>query len=127
MALETRLAAGHWDRVKSRDVVLTYNLLTRAELSAAAPHVDWDAWIDGMQAPDVAFAEVVVRQPSFLDTLDEALTDVPLDDWKAWLTWNLVHASAPYLLGRLRARELRVLLPHPVGVARRCASAGSAV
>ena len=47
MALETRLAAGHWDNVASRDVVKTYNLMTRAELEAAAPDFDWAAWEAG--------------------------------------------------------------------------------
>ena len=97
MALETRLASGHWDRVESRDVVKTYNLLTRAELAAATPALDLTAWTSGMHAPEIAFAEVIVRQPSYLHTLSEALADVPLEDWKAWLAWHLVHASAPYL------------------------------
>ncbi len=97
MTLETRLADGHWDKVQSRDVVKAYNLMTRADLAETAPRVDWDAWIAGMQAPEAAFAEVVVRQPPFLRTLDEALAGVPLEDWQAWLTWQLVHALAPYL------------------------------
>ena len=52
MALETRLALGHWDNVASRDVVKTYNLMTRDELEAAAPGFDWAAWEQGMQAPE---------------------------------------------------------------------------
>jgi predicted metalloendopeptidase len=97
MALETRLASGHWDRVANRDVQKTYNLMTRAELAEAAPMVDWDAWIAGMEAPDIAFDRVVVRQPSYLDTLDEAVREVGLEDWKAWLRWQVVHEAAPYL------------------------------
>ena len=52
MELETRLASGHWDNVASRDVVKTYNLMTRDELVAAAPGFDWAAWEQGMQAPE---------------------------------------------------------------------------
>jgi predicted metalloendopeptidase len=97
MALETRLASGHWDRVASRDVQKTYNLMSKAELAGAAPSVDWEAWIAGMEAPAIAFDEVVVRQPSYLETLDAAFRDVPLDDWKDWLRWQIAHAAAPYL------------------------------
>ncbi|MGI8993013.1 MAG: M13 family metallopeptidase [Nocardioidaceae bacterium] len=97
MALETRLAAGHWDTVQSRDVVKTYNLMTRDELAAIAPAYHWSAWTGGLQAPAGAFEEVVVRQPSYLSTLSEALDQVPLDDWKAWLSWHVVHSGAPYL------------------------------
>src|SRR5260370_1214641 len=37
MGLETRIAKGHWDRVKSRDDTLTYNKADRAELTRLAP------------------------------------------------------------------------------------------
>ncbi len=97
MALETRLASGHWDRVASRDVVKTYNLMSRAELRTAAPGVDWDAWVEGMGAPEIAFDEVVVRQPSYLTTVGQVLSEVPLEDWQAWLRWQLVRTYAPYL------------------------------
>jgi putative endopeptidase len=97
MELETRLASGHWDNVASRDVVKTYNLMSRAELEAAAPGFDWAAWEQGMQAPSIALSEVVVRQPSYLTTLSEALGDVPLDEWKLWLRFRVVSAAAPHL------------------------------
>jgi putative endopeptidase len=97
MALETRLAKGHWDRVASRDVIATYNLTTLDELRAMAPAFDWSGWISAFGGTDAALAEVLVRQPSFLQAVSEALTAVPLDDWKAWLTFHLVHSAAPYL------------------------------
>jgi putative endopeptidase len=97
MALETRLAAGHWDRVRSRDVIDTYNLMTLTELQAAAPAFDWVAWIGALGGSPDALADVVVRQPSYLRVLSDALTEVDLDDWKAWLTFHLVHSVAPYL------------------------------
>jgi len=97
MALETRLAAAHWDRVRNRDVIATYNRMTLAEVRAAAPSFDWPGWIDGMGGTDAAFAEVVVRQPSYLTAVSEALTEVALDDWKVWLTYHLVQSAAPYL------------------------------
>jgi putative endopeptidase len=97
MALETRLAAGHWDRVRCRDAVATYNNLDRAGLDAISPGVDWTAWLQGASAGDRTLDEVVVRQPSFIQAFAEALQEVPLDDWKAWLSWHLVHSAAPYL------------------------------
>ena len=97
MALESRLAASHWDRVACRDVVKTYNLMTFTDLQETAPAYDWAAWTTGLGAVDGTFAEVVVRQPSYLQALSQALVDVPLDDWKCWLRWHLVHDAAPYL------------------------------
>ena len=94
MALETRLAAAHWDRVRCRDVLATYNLTTLDDLRAAAPAFDWAGWIAALGGAEEQFAEAVVRQPSFLPALSEALADVPLDDWKIWLTFHLIRRAA---------------------------------
>jgi putative endopeptidase len=97
MALETRLAGSHWDRVSNRDATKTYTKLDRAALEQLIPQFDWTAWIDALQVPPSAFAEVVVRQPSFFTGLGLALTDVPLADWKTWLRWRVVHSAASLL------------------------------
>ncbi|HET8616540.1 MAG TPA: M13-type metalloendopeptidase [Actinomycetales bacterium] len=97
MALETTLAAGHWDRVRCRDALATYNNMDRDKLSELSPGVDWSAWLAGAQAPESTLDEVVVRQPSFVEAWARALVEVPLDDWKVWLSWHLVHSAAPYL------------------------------
>jgi putative endopeptidase len=97
MALETRLAASHWDRVRCRDVLATYNRTTLDEVRAAAPAFDWLEWIKAMGGADEQFAEVLVRQPSFLPAMSEALTEIPLDDWKVWLTFHLVRRAATFL------------------------------
>ena len=97
MALETRLAASHWDRVRCRDVLATYNRTTLDELRAAAPAFDWRGWISAMGGTEEQFAEVLVRQPSFLPAMAEALTEIPLDDWKVWLTFHLVRRAASYM------------------------------
>ncbi len=97
LALETRLAAGHWDKVTNRDPVKTYTLLDRAGLDALAPGIDWSAYLAGMGAPEETFAAVVVRQPDYLVALAAALADVPVEAWRDWLAWHVVHAHAPYL------------------------------
>ncbi|MEI6622052.1 MAG: M13-type metalloendopeptidase [Actinomycetes bacterium] len=96
-ALESRLASAHWDRVKTRDVSKTYNPMTESELRQLAPNCEWDQWLLGVGAGPTILASAVVRQPSFLASLSAALQDVPLDEWKTWLSWNVIHGSAPYL------------------------------
>ncbi|MDQ3735430.1 MAG: peptidase M13, partial [Actinomycetota bacterium] len=97
MALETRLATGHWDVVRSRDAVATYTLMNRDKLQAQTPRVDWAAWLSGLGASDDAFDEVIVRQPSYLTSWSDALADAPLADWKDWLAWQVISSRAPYL------------------------------
>ncbi len=96
VALETRLAAAHWDNVATRDAVKSYNPFTWAELAEQGPHVPWEAYVDGLGA-QVAFEQVVVGQPDYLPALSEAVAEVPLEDWKAWLSYHLVRSTAPLL------------------------------
>ncbi|UGQ58845.1 M13 family metallopeptidase [Rhodococcus pyridinivorans] len=97
VALETRLAAGHWDVVKRRDADLSYNLLTLASLRTDLPQFDWTGWITATGATTEQWAEIVVRQPSFLETFATLWADEDLDDWKAWAVWRVLRARAPYL------------------------------
>jgi putative endopeptidase len=97
MGLETALAAGHWDRVTARDATKAYNKVDRAALQALTGGFDWGSWLSHQQARADALDEVVVRQPSYLQAFSAALADRPLEDWKAWLAWQVVHDSAGYL------------------------------
>ncbi|WP_144874922.1 M13 family metallopeptidase [Microbacterium sp. 1.5R] len=97
IALEGELAAHHWDNVRSRDAVATYNLKTWDEIQALAG-VDLTPWREAVAPHDPdAFTEAVVYQPSFIGGLGTLLTADRLDDWKAWLRAQVVHAAAPYL------------------------------
>lgn len=97
LELETKLAAGHWDVVKRRDADLSYNLTTLDSLLADLPQFDWTGWIEATGATTEQWAEVVVRQPGFLDVFAQLWADESLDDWKAWATWRILRARAPYL------------------------------
>ncbi len=105
MALETLLAKSHWDTVTNRDAIKTYNARTRAELDELAPSYVWGEWLTALGAPDGALDKVVVRQPSFVEGLAAALTDIELDDWRAWLTWHVISRFAPLLPETLVAED----------------------
>ncbi len=95
-ALETDLAAGHWDRVRSRDSSQTYNPHTRAELDQLLPAELWDAWLTGLGADQQLLDRVIVRQPDYVRTLAGLLGPERLGDWRAWLSWQIVRSVAPY-------------------------------
>ena len=96
-ALETDIATHHWSREDSRDSVKTYNL-TSWDDTVALAGIDLEPWRAGV-APghEDALAEVVVYQPSFIESLGTLLVEERLDDWKAWLRFKIVHASAAFL------------------------------
>ncbi len=96
--LETAIAAHHWDVVARRDAERSYNLLAYADFASAAGGFDVDEWIAGLGTThEPVFAEVVVRQPDFISGVGELVATRPLEDWKAWLRWQLLHSAAPYL------------------------------
>ncbi|MBN8425082.1 peptidase M13 [Microbacterium esteraromaticum] len=96
-ALEHEIAGHHWDNVASRDAVKTYNLKTWGEFEQLVG-VDLSPWRDAVaEVNPAAFDELVVFQPSFFEGLGALLTDVRLEDWKAWLRAKVVHGVAAYL------------------------------
>lgn len=97
MALESTLAAGHWDRVQVRDATKAHNPMTLEALAAAAPGFDWRTWTDTLGAPAGAFDDVIVRQPSYATAFAEAWAEQPEESWLDWLAWRAVHSRAPYL------------------------------
>jgi putative endopeptidase len=97
LALETAIAAGHWDNVKSRDSEATYNLQSWDEFAGSAGTVDLNVWLKAIGVPDGAMAELVVRQPSFIESLSALLTADRLESWKDWLGWQVIRSNAGYL------------------------------
>jgi predicted metalloendopeptidase len=108
VALETELAAAHWDVVKRRDADLTYNLRAFADLPAEAPGFDWSGWVTALGAePDSPKypAEVVVRQPDVLTSFAALWSDRDLEDWKRWLRWRVISSRAAMLTDELIAEN----------------------
>ena len=97
VALETRLAAAHWDVVRRRDAEESYNLRTFAELPDWAPGFDWGGWVAALGAAPAAVPELVVRQPDYLTAFAELWSDAEFADWQDWARWRLIHARAAVL------------------------------
>ena len=97
LAIETRLAAGHWERAETRDVQKTYNLTTLDELKALAPEFDWSGYVAALGGSDRTVTETVVRQPSYLTHLSTVLAEVPIEQWRDWATARVLRAASPYL------------------------------
>ncbi|MUL67432.1 peptidase M13 [Mycobacterium sp. CBMA 234] len=105
VALETKLAAAHWDVVKRRDADLSYNLRRFTELADEASGFDWAGWLSAAGASADVVTEVVVRQPDYLVALAALWAAEPLEDWKAWLSWRVISGRAPILTDALVAEN----------------------
>lgn len=105
VALETRLAAAHWDVVRRRDADLTYNLRTFADLPVDAPGFDWNGWITAVGASPGRVAEVIVRQPDYLTAFAQLWASADFADWQDWARWRLIHARAAVLPAAVVAED----------------------
>ena len=95
--LETELATHHWDNVATRDSEKSYNPMPWTSANELLGTVDLTLWLNAMGVPEHSFAEVVVRQPSYLEGLSTILVADNLDKWKDWLSWQVIRSNAAYL------------------------------
>ena len=116
MELETALAAASWDRVSNRDAEKTYTLHDgRRAARAGARRSPGTPGSTASARPEGAFAEIVVRQPSFVEAAATLWQERPLAQWQAWLALRTASACADYLSDAVVQRGLRLLRPHAVG------------
>jgi len=95
MALETKLAEASRTRVQLRDPIKNYNKMGVRQLQDLTP--DWN-WSDYFKKIDlVEPGDINVRQPEFFKAAANSFKSTPIDDWKAYLRWHLINATAPYL------------------------------
>jgi putative endopeptidase len=95
LGIETRLAEASRTPVQLRDREAQYNKKTLHKLALLTPHFNWDVYLRTMDAGGLS--DVVVGQPEFFQRVDQMVETVPLDDWRTYLRWHLVHSLAAYL------------------------------
>ena len=100
---------------RNRDAEKTYTLMTAAELRERAPRSTGTPGSTALGAPEGAFAEVVVRQPSFVEAAAALWQERPLAQWQAWLALRTASACADFLSEAVVRGGLRLLRPHAVG------------
>ncbi|MFP4447173.1 MAG: M13 family metallopeptidase [Bacteroidales bacterium] len=95
MELETRLAKASMTRLEMRNPHNTYHKFQLDEIKQKFPDFDWENYFNelNIEAPK----EINVRQPDFFAEANTMLKETPVEDWKIYLTWNLLNSSAPYL------------------------------
>src|SRR5205085_7687557 len=92
IALETQVAKIHWTPEQSRDAVKTYNPMTRAQLRAFAPQLQFDRALTKLGLPKVN--KVVVGQKSAIQAQAKLLASTPLQTWKDWTAVHFISENA---------------------------------
>jgi len=96
IAIETAMAQAQMDNVARRDPKNLNNKMSLEQVQALTPSFDWKHYIEVVAAPPSP-PHYIVSSPQFFRSLDPLIQQHSVDDWKVYLRWHLVHASAPYL------------------------------
>ncbi len=103
LGLETELARASKSRVDLRDALANYHKVSVQSLATNYPDLPFDLYLS--TAGLDAMPDLIVRQPEFLAAVDKLVAGRPLADWKVYLRWHLLRASAPYLTDALETES----------------------
>ena len=93
MALETKIAQSHASRSESGDIQKGNNLWARADFTAKAPGLDWNAYFAAAGLDK--HKTYIVWQPGAVKGCSALVASESIDDWKDYLTLRVIdHYSA---------------------------------
>lgn len=95
LKIETTLAKKQFSRVEMRDPYKLYNKYAVKDLSSLTPGINWQSLLEKMKINGAD--SVLVNNPPFLKTVDSLIADLPLDDLKNYVKWNVIRTAAPHL------------------------------
>ncbi|MCW8090733.1 M13 family metallopeptidase [Alteromonas sp. ASW11-130] len=95
MKFETEIAKLHMKKELTRDWASNYNKVSLDELKTVMPDFDWSAFLSQAEITDID--GLVFMQTDFAKKLDSLITKTPLEEWKTFLRWHLINATASQL------------------------------
>jgi putative endopeptidase len=95
MEIETAMAKASLSRTDLRDPEKRYHIYTLGELSNLAPDFDWSVYFHGIGIG--LFDTLNVATPDYFKALNGMLSSEPLEAWKSYLRWHVLHGQAAYL------------------------------
>jgi putative endopeptidase len=92
MEIQTRLAKASTAPADLRDPDKNYNKIALTEAQAVIPNFSLTDYMKTRGMP--AVAEINFSQPNFFREVNSMLTDIPVENWKAYLRWMVVNSLA---------------------------------
>ncbi len=91
--LEKQLAKESMTRVQLRDIEAQYNKKALKDFVGSAPNFNWMNYFKALGI-DAKVDTLIISQPKFFAQLNNSVKSVSIEDWKNYLRWNLINASA---------------------------------
>jgi endothelin-converting enzyme/putative endopeptidase len=95
LEMETAMATAAMDAVARRDPKNVNNKMSLAQVEGLAPSFDWKKYLAVVNAPESP--KYIVTAPEFFRGFEKLLQQRSLEDWKAYLRWQVLHGSARFL------------------------------
>jgi predicted metalloendopeptidase len=95
LALETAIAQKQLTNIERRNPYNLYHKMDVAGVAQLAPEIDWTLIFRNLEIP--GSTAINVTEPEAAKTVNAMLASTPLDEWKTWLKWRLLNATAPAL------------------------------
>ncbi|MGA7342760.1 MAG: M13 family metallopeptidase [Terracidiphilus sp.] len=92
MEIETAMAKASMSRTEMRDPEKRYHIYTLADFEKLTPGFDWNTYFKTIGIG--RFDTLNVATPDFFKALDGMLQSEPLDSWKSYLRWHVLHGQA---------------------------------
>ncbi|MBB1269498.1 M13 family metallopeptidase [Shewanella sp. SR44-3] len=102
LALETKIAQGHWPREKRRDRDLTLNQIKRTDLASQYPGFNWDLYLTqtGYQVPQLNISE-----PEPIKAMIALINQEDIKVWQDYLSFHAVKNNADLLSEEIYAAK----------------------
>ena len=95
LALETLLATNQMPKEETRNTAGLYNVYSVKDLKALMPDFDWAAMMKTAGIDKEKNA--IVSQVTYTKALNNIIKNTPLDTWKTYLKWSVLHKNATIL------------------------------
>ena len=105
LRFETELAKASRNPVELRDPESNYNKFILDDLAAKAPGFDWAAYFKELGYADPG--PIDAGQPDFFKRVGTLATEIPLADWRTYLTWQVLDDASPYLSSEFENESFR--------------------
>lgn len=92
MDIETALAKASTSRTDLRDPAKRYHIYTVDDLQKLAPGLDLPVYFRDVKVGH--FDSLNVATPEFFKALDGLIASQPVDAWKSYMRWHVIHDSA---------------------------------
>ncbi len=93
--IEKQLALSSRKLEDLRDPYANYNKMSQTAFGTAYPELNWKRLSEKLMMTGVD--SVIVAQPEFFTQVNKLINSISLNDWKNYLTWNLLNNYADQL------------------------------